>query len=164
MGEWADLGYNYAYGLGCEQSFDKALEYFRQGAEENDAAACWGVVELYDSCLPKDEEAREEALKEAFQMCVRAALLGHGKAALALSRPDFAEDKTLYARAYCHEKGYYPESDIQKAILLYEQDAEKDGYHSMMRLYDIYENGLAGLPADKEKAAKYLFMSGYGRD
>ena len=82
MGKWADLGYNHLYGMGCEQNFDTALECFRKGAEENDPHACWGIVELYDSCLPKDGQAKQEALKEAAKMLEQAAMLGHGKAAV----------------------------------------------------------------------------------
>ena len=32
------------------------------------------------------------------------------------------------------------------------------------RLVEIYRNGVEGLAPDKEKANRYLFMGGFGRD
>ena len=82
MGKWVDSGYEYLYA----GNFDKALEHFRRGALENDPAACWGIVELYDSCMPKDPVAKEAARKEQADMCARAAELGHGKASAAINK------------------------------------------------------------------------------
>jgi TPR repeat protein len=79
--DFANQGYEYLYG----GDFDKALECFRKGAEENDAESCWGIVELYESGKPKDQKARKEAEAEAIEMCIRAASLGHAKAEYKLS-------------------------------------------------------------------------------
>ena len=76
MAKWADLGYEHLY----DKEFDKALDCFRKGAEENDMYACWGIVELYDSVKPKDPAEKAEAEKEQADMCAKAAALGHGKA------------------------------------------------------------------------------------
>ena len=81
MGNWADLGYEHLY----NGDFDKALDCFRKGAEENDMYACWGIVELYDSVKPKDPVEKAEAEKEQVDMCVKAAALGHEKAKWRLS-------------------------------------------------------------------------------
>jgi TPR repeat protein len=89
-------------------------------------------------------------------------LLGHKEAPYTLSCMD-SEWKT-YATAYCMENGIGCEQNIHEAVRLYEQDTEQGGYHSMMRLYQIYKDGLPGISADEGKAARYLFMSGYGRD
>ena len=155
---WAELGYDYLYGIGTERDAEKALECFRKGAEAGDMYACFAIYDdMYGSGVSL------VTTEEAMDMCIRAALLGYGKAAMWLTTDMFDPDKTRYALAYCHEKGILPEVNMQEAVRLYEEDAEKGGYHSMMRLYDIYENGIGGVPVDEEKAARYLFMSGYGK-
>ena len=87
MAEWADKGYAYLY----DGDFDNALICFRKGAEEQDAAACFGIVELYDNCKPKDPAEREKAVKEAAEMLAEAARLGHEKA----------------RQRYCNSCGHY---------------------------------------------------------
>ena len=84
MGKWADEGYVYLY----DGDFDKALECFRKGAEDKDTAACFGIVELYDNCKPKDPAEREKAIKEAEAMLTEAARLGHEKAELRTKRKE----------------------------------------------------------------------------
>jgi TPR repeat protein len=81
MGKWADSGYEYLY----QGDFDRALEHFRKGAEENDAESCFGIVELYGNAKPKDPAEREKAVKEETEMLEKAARLGHGKAIVRLS-------------------------------------------------------------------------------
>ena len=83
MAEWADKGYAYLY----DGDFDNALICFRKGAEEQDATACFGIVELYDNCKPKDPAEREKAVKEAAEMLAEAARLGHEKARQRLGKP-----------------------------------------------------------------------------
>ena len=50
------------------------------------------------------------------------------------------------------------------ALLFYIQAAEGGVLNAMYRLIDIYTNGKDGIPADKEKANRYRFMSGFGRE
>ena len=75
---WADLGYGYLHGLGCEYDSGKALECYRKGAELGDMKACYAIWEMNSngiSLVPDDE---------AIAMLKQAAELGHGKAATLL--------------------------------------------------------------------------------
>ncbi len=157
MGDWADRGYESLY----TGDFDAALAHFRKGVEYDDPEACYGIVELYESCKPTDPQAKKDAEKEVVKICARAMLLGHKNAPYTLSCMD--SEWKAYATAYCMENGIGYTQDILEAVRLYEQDAEQGGYHSMMRLHEIYKDGIDGIPPDEEKAARYLFMSGYGR-
>jgi TPR repeat protein len=149
---WGELGYDYLYGMGAERDFDKALECFHKGAELDDPEACFGIVELYESCKPIDPQAKKESEQEAVKMCARAMLLGHKEAPYALSRMD--SEWKIYATAYCKENGIGYEQDIPEAVRLYEQDAESGGYHSRMRLDEIYKHGIANISTNEEKAAR----------
>jgi len=79
---WADLGYSYLHGLGCEYDSEKALECYRKGAELHDMKACYGIYEMNSNgvSLVPDDEAKA--------MLERAAELGHEKAAFILRGGD----------------------------------------------------------------------------
>ena len=79
---WADLGYIYLHGLGCEYDSEKALDCYRRGAEMGDMKACFGIYEMNSNgvSLVPDDEARA--------MLERAAELGHGKAQFILRGGD----------------------------------------------------------------------------
>ena len=72
---WAKLGDAYLYGMGVEYDSEKALECYRKGADAGDMFACYAIFELNSNgvSLVGDDEAKE--------MCIKAAKLGHGKAA-----------------------------------------------------------------------------------
>jgi TPR repeat protein len=71
---WADMGDALLYGMGCEQDVEKALEYFRKGAELGDKQACFAIYDMSSNgvSLVGDDEADA--------MLQKAAELGHGKA------------------------------------------------------------------------------------
>ena len=75
---WADLGYSYLHGLGCEYDSGKALLCYRKGAELHDMNACYAIWEMNGNgiSLVPDDEAKA--------MLERAAELGHGKAGFIL--------------------------------------------------------------------------------
>ena len=79
---WADLGYSYLHGLGCEYDSEKALECYRKGAELGDMKACYAIWEMNSNglSLVPDDEAKA--------MLTQAAELGHGKAAFILRGGD----------------------------------------------------------------------------
>ena len=78
---WADLGDALLYGMGVEQDQEKALDCFRKGAELDDMHACFAIYEFWTNFSPRDKEEKEAADKERADMLIKAAALGHVKAA-----------------------------------------------------------------------------------
>lgn len=66
--------------------------------------------------------------------------------------------------AECYELGQGVEKDENAAVLYYTMGAEKGNINSMLALARIYKDGLGKIEKDDELSARYLFMSGYGRD
>ncbi|MBQ8862652.1 MAG: sel1 repeat family protein [Clostridia bacterium] len=66
--------------------------------------------------------------------------------------------------AECYEKGNGAEKDEHAAVMYYAMSAERGNTASMLALARIYGEGLGGIEKNAEAAAKYLFMSGTGRD
>ena len=70
----------------------------------------------------------------------------------------------MYQVGYFYENALGCDKDMTAALMFYIQAAEAGVSDAMNRLVDIYTNGRPGIPANKEKANRYLFMSGVGRD
>ncbi len=68
----------------------------------------------------------------------------------------------IYWKAYFMENGLGTQQDIPGAVALYEQAAEGGIPAAMLRLYEIYRDGLGEIPADPVKASHYRWMSGEG--
>ena len=66
--------------------------------------------------------------------------------------------------AECYEKGSGVEADENAAVMYYTMSAECGNIPSMLALARIYKEGLGSIEKDEQKSAKYLFMSGVGRD
>lgn len=66
--------------------------------------------------------------------------------------------------AECYEQGLGTDIDENAAVLYYTMSAERGNISSMLALARIYSEGLYSIEKDKQKAAKYYFMSGIGRD
>lgn len=77
---------------------------------------------------------------------------------------DAGDSYAMYQIGYFYENALGCEKDMTVALLFYIQAAEGGVLNAMYRLIDIYTNGKDGIPADKEKANRYRFMSGVGRE
>ena len=66
--------------------------------------------------------------------------------------------------AECYENGSGVEADENVAVMYYTMSAECGNISSMLALARIYKEGLGSIEKDEQKSAKYLFMSGVGRD
>ena len=69
-----------------------------------------------------------------------------------------------YYLAECYENGSGVETDENAAVMYYTMSAECGNIPSMLALSRIYKEGLGSIEKDEQKSAKYLFMSGVGRD
>ena len=72
--------------------------------------------------------------------------------------------KAEVLREYLYENGFGTDRDIDAALLLYTEAAEQGVRSAMIRLYEIYTEGLLHIQPDGKKAAHYLWLSGEGRD
>ena len=67
-----------------------------------------------------------------------------------------------YLTAYFLEGGNGCDKNIDRAIEYYTASAEQGVLPSMLRLYEIYRDGLEHIAPDQEKANRYFWMSGIG--
>ena len=63
-----------------------------------------------------------------------------------------------------YENGEGCTKDIHKAVEHYDVAAQKGVLAAIARLVTLYQDGAEGLAPDPEKAARYRFMGGFGRD
>ncbi len=70
----------------------------------------------------------------------------------------------MYLTARLLESGLGTAKNIDRAIEYYAASAEQGVLPSMLRLYEIYRDGFENIAPDKEKANRYLWMSGIGRN
>lgn len=87
---------------------------------------------------------------------------------------DENDPTALYMMGFFNENGLGCEKDIAAALMFYTAAADKGVVQAMLRLADIYKNGIETEDADgnkrilvepnEERAARYLFTAGVGRD
>lgn len=123
----------------------KQMAWYRLAAEAGDINAMNALSMAYHLGYP--EERNDE---QAFLWASRAADAGDGSA--------------MYQTAYFCENGFGTDKDIDAALLLYTESAEQGVRSAMARLYEIYTNGLGNIRPDGQKAARYLWLSGEGRE
>lgn len=116
------------------------MERYRLAANTGD---CDAMGALSMACHLGYPEKRDE---QAFLWASRAADSGDGSA--------------MYQTAYFYENGFGTNRDIEAAMLLYIEAAEKGVRSAAVRLYEIYTKGLGTIRPDGKKAAHYLFLSG----
>lgn len=142
------IGKMHCYGLGTEQNYEKAFEWFLKSAQEGNKFSQYSLANLYYY-----GNGAEKNLKEAFGWYMRSAKQGQPYAS--------------YAVAQMYSKGEYVEHDEKTAQEYYNQalsgflKLEADGQADDNLFYKIgamYKNGL-GTEADMNKAIGYFKRS-----
>ena len=145
---WYRIGKMHCYGLGTEQNYEKAFEWFLKSAQEGNKFAQYSLANLYYY-----GNGAEKNLKEAFGWYMRSAKQGQPYAS--------------YAVAQMYSKGEYVEHDEKTAQKYYNQalsgflKLEADGQADDNLFYKIgamYKNGF-GTEADMNKAIGYFKRS-----
>lgn len=77
---------------------------------------------------------------------------------------DAGDAYAMYQIGFFYEKALGCEQDMNSAVLFYTGAAEAGIFEAMIRLVEIYGTGKDGIEKDTEKANRYRFMSGIGRD
>ena len=180
---WYRIGKMHCYGLGTEQDYEKAFEWFLKSAQEGNKFAQYSLANLYyyGNGVEKDlsqafwwyrkssEQGQPYASyavaqmyskgeyvaenKETAQRYYKAALSGF----LELESKDQADDNLYYKLGAMYKNCLGTEIDIPKAIEYFEKSTEN--MWSTYQLGRLYLFGAEGVEKDKEKAAQWLTKS-----
>lgn len=71
----ADLGQNYKFGQGVEQSYEKAIEYYTLAIQKGDPNAMFGLATMYNL-----GQGVTRSIEKAFELYTQAANQGHANA------------------------------------------------------------------------------------
>ncbi len=124
---------------------EKQFAWYKLTAKTKDADALCKVGYAYYRGYPVEKNS-----EEAFKWLARA--------------HDYGSVEALYMLGDLFEKGEGVAQNLDTALALYTEAAENGDMRAMIKLYDIYTNGLGDIKPDKDKAFRYLWLSGYGRD
>lgn len=180
---WYRIGKMHCYGLGTEQDYEKAFEWFLKSAQEGNKFAQYSLANLYyyGNGVEKDlsqaflwyRKSSEQGQpytpyavaqmydkgeyvsqsEETAQRYYKVALSGF----LELESKGQADDNLYYKLGAMYKKGLGTEIDIPKAIEYFEKSAEN--MWSTYQLGRLYLFGAEGVEKDKEKAAQWLTKS-----
>ena len=180
---WYRIGKMHCYGLGTEQDYEKAFEWFLKSAQEGNKFAQYSLANLYyyGNGVEKDlsqaflwyrkssEQGQPYApyavaqmydkgeyvsqSEETAQRYYKAALSGF----LELESKDQADDNLYYKLGAMYKNGLGTEIDIPKAIEYFEKSTEN--MWSTYQLGRLYLFGAEELEKDKEKAVEWLTKS-----
>ncbi len=180
---WYRIGKMHCYGLGTEQDYEKAFEWFLKSAQEGNKFAQYSLANLYyyGNGVEKDlsqaflwyrkssEKGQPYAPYAVAQMYDKGEYISQSeetaqryyKVALSgfleLESKGQADDNLYYKLGAMYKKGLGTEIDIPKAIEYFEKSAEN--MWSTYQLGRLYLFGAEGVEKDKEKAAQWLTKS-----
>lgn len=177
------IGKMYCYGLGTEQDYLQAFDWFLKSARENNKFAQFSLANLYyyGNGVEKD-------LSQAFLWYQKSASQGQPYASyvvaqmyskgeyvakdddtaqqfykqalsgfLNLERKEQADDNLFYKIGMMYKNGLGTDIDVSKAIKYFQRSA--DNKWSSYQLGKLYLFGADGLEKDKEKAVRWLTKS-----
>ena len=145
---WYRIGKMHCYGLGTQQDYEKAFEWYLKSAQEGNRFAQYSLGNLYYYGNGTDKD-----LSQAFQWYMKSAEQGQPYAA--------------YAAAQMYNKGEYVSKDENQAQEYYKQalagflELESKNQADDNLFYKIgimYKNGL-GTDIDMDKAINYFMRS-----
>ena len=180
---WYRIGKMHCYGLGTEQDYEKAFQWFLKSSQEGHKFAQYSLANLYyyGNSVEKDlsqaflwyqksaSQGQPYASYAVAQMYSKGEYVAENnetaqryyKAALSgfleLESKDQADDNLFYKIGVMYKNGLGTEADISKAIEYFEKSAEN--MWSTYQLGRLYLFGAEGVEKDKEKAAQWLTKS-----
>ena len=175
------IGKMFCYGLGTEQDYEKAFEWFERSAKQKNKFAQFSLANLYyyGSGVEKDlsqaflwyqkssAQGQPYASYAVAQMYSKGEYVSQGgetaqryyKAALSgfleLESMEQADDNLYYKLGFMFKKGLGTDIDMDRAIDYFKRSAEMNNKNG---LYEYGKALLLGehIPQDKEKAVKLL--------
>lgn len=180
---WYRIGKMHCYGLGTEQDYEKAFEWFLKSAQEGNKFAQYSLANLYyyGNGVEKDlsqaflwyqksaSQGQPYASYAAAQMYSKGEYVAENKETaqryykvalsgfLELESKGQADDNLYYKLGAMYKKGLGTEIDIPKAIEYFEKSTEN--MWSTYQLGRLYLFGAEELEKDKEKAVEWLTKS-----
>lgn len=178
------IGKMYCYGLGTQQDYENAFEWFLKSATEDNKFAQYSFANLYyyGNGVEKD-------LSQAFLWYRKSASQGQPYASYAVAQMysngeyvdqsedtthryykqalsgffkiesnDMADDNLFYKMGAMYKNGLGTDIDISKAVKYFEKSADKNMW-SNYQLGRLYLFGSEGLEKDKEKAIEWFTKS-----
>ena len=134
------LGIWYEKGIGTEQNYDLALEWYKKSAEQEYAAAYGNLGDLY---------YYGDGVEEDIQKAVEYYIIGAN-----LNSP-----ACMYNLAYCYYSGEGIKKDQHKALALYKKSAEAGYCPSQEEMGKIYRKGLLGEKESPQKSFKWYYKA-----
>ena len=130
-----DLGYMYKYGRGVEQSYEKAVEWYRKAADQGLAAAQYDLGYMYYSGhgVEQSNETAVEWYRKAADQGLAAAQNNLG---------------------YMYYSGHGVEQSYEKAVEWYRKAADQGNADAQNRLGNMYYN-CQGVEQSYEKAVEW---------
>ena len=182
---WYRIGKMHCYGLGTEQDYEKAFEWFLKSAQEGNKFAQYSLANLYyyGNGVEKDlsqaflwyqksaSQGQPYASYAAAQMYSKGEYVAENKETaqryykvalsgfLELESKGQADDNLYYKLGAMYKKGLGTEIDIPKAIEYFEKSTEN--MWSTYQLGRLYLFGAEELEKDKEKAVEWLTKSAH---
>ena len=181
---WYRIGKMHCYGLGTQQEYENAFEWFLKSAQEDNKFAQYSLANLYyyGNGIEKNSEKAFEWYKKSAaqgqpyasyaiaqmyskgeyvtenedtaQRYYKDALFGF----LELESKDQADDNLYYKLGSMFKNGLGTEIDIPKAIDYFKRSSDKNMWSSY-QLGVLHLFGAEGLEKDKEQAAQWLTKS-----
>ena len=145
---WYRIGKMHCYGLGTEQNYEKAFEWFLKSAQEGNKFSQYSLANLYYY-----GNGAERNLKEAFGWYVRSAKQGQPYAAYAVG--NMYENGESAEKDKKKSQGYYKQA--LSGFLKLEADGQADD-NLFYKIGAMYKNGF-GTEADMNKAIGYFKRS-----
>ncbi|MEM7123557.1 MAG: trypsin-like peptidase domain-containing protein [Pseudomonadota bacterium] len=162
------IGYLYEFGLGVQQDYTQAADWYRRAAEQGDAYAQGNLGYLYDTGLgvPQDYRMAANWYRQAAEQGDSYAQgnLGYLYAYGLGVKLDYEEAMTWFLRSakqgesfsernvgFLYENGYGVAQDYAIAATWYERAADDDDTFALSSLGYLYENGY-GVPQDYRTA------------
>ena len=145
---WYRIGKMHCYGLGTEQNYEKAFEWFLKSAQEGNKFAQFSLANLYYY-----GNVAEKNLKGAFGWYMRSAKQGQPYAAYAVG--NMYENGELAEKDKKKSQGYY--NQALSGFLKLEADGQADD-NLFYKIGVMYKNGL-GTEADMDMALEYFKRS-----
>jgi len=162
---WYNKGISYEMGLGTKKSYKKAAECYMKAGEQGHPKALYNLASLHYSGLLGSKE-----VGEGFHFMKQAADLGIAEAQLFIGLQSAKEKdwtnafnyfelgakqknaSSIYNLAICYENGYGASKNIDKAMTLYKESAEKGHALSQIQLGESFLNGDRGFNKDFDQA------------
>ena len=158
------LGWSYEYGIGTEQDYARAVEYYRCAAEKGNASSMNNLAEMLANGRggPRNFEQAMfwyQRAAEAGSVCALYNMGWHaeqaGRIAEALDcyrqAQQSGDEAAFWALGRFYEIGIGVEQDPKQAFALYQAGAEKGNVNCRCRLIRCYALGI-GTPRDPDMA------------